>query len=60
MDAQEGKLPDEEVAFLRLIKSLAGKQVAMPEDEGRKVIRSGARELSIIEVTEELMRQLKK
>lgn len=60
MEAQEGKLPDEEVAFARLMKRLTGKQVSMPEQEGRKVIRPGEGELSIIEVTEELMRQLKK
>lgn len=60
MDAQEGKLPDEEVVFVRLMKRLTGKQVTMPEVEGRKVIRPDAREMSIVEVTEELIRQLKK
>lgn len=60
MDALEGKLPDEEVAFVRLMKRLTGRQVTMPEPEGRKVIRPDAGELSIVEITEELMRQLKK
>ena len=60
MDAQEGKVPDEEVVFARLMKRLTGKQVLMPENEGRKVIRPDAGEMSIVEVTKELMRQLKK
>lgn len=60
MDAQEGKLPDEDAAFARLMKRLTGKRVAMPEDESRKVIRPVSGELSIVEVTEELIRQLKK
>jgi hypothetical protein len=62
MDAQEGKLPDDdEVVFARLMKKLRGKQVTMPENDARKVIRPGSNGgLSIVEVTEELMRQLKK
>jgi len=60
MDAQEGRVPEEEVVFTRLMKRLTGKQVTMPENEARKVIRPGAGDLSIIEVTEELLRQLKK
>jgi hypothetical protein len=58
MEAQEGKVPDEEVVFAKLMKKLKGKQVTMPENDGRKVIRPGG-EMSIVEVTEELMRQLK-
>lgn len=60
MEAQEGKFPDEEVVFVRLMKKLTGKQITMPEIEGRKVIRPDARAMSIVEVTEELIRQLKK
>ena len=61
MDAQEGQLPDEEVVFARLMKRLTGKQVTMPENETRKVLRPGTPgERSIVDVTEELIRQLKK
>lgn len=60
MDAQEGKVPDEEILFAKLMKKLTGRQVTMPEDCSRKVIRPGTGEMSIVEVTEELMRQLKK
>jgi hypothetical protein len=60
MEAQEGKVPDEEVVYARLMKRLTGKYVTMPVDDGRKVIRPDAGERTIVEVTEELMRQLKK
>ena len=61
MDAQEGKLPDEEAVFERLMKRLTGKQVTMPENDARKVLRPGTLgDRSIVDVTEELIRQLKK
>ena len=62
MDAEESKVPDEEVVFAKLMKKLRGRQVAMPETVDRKVIRPGpgSGEMSIVEVTEELIRQLKK
>ena len=60
MEAQEGKVPDEEVVFAKLMKKLRGKQVTIPETDDRKVIRPGGGEMSIVEVTEELMRQLQK
>ncbi|HYD59985.1 MAG TPA: hypothetical protein VEC35_06505 [Noviherbaspirillum sp.] len=60
MDAQEGQVPNEEVVFAKLMKKLRGEQVTMPENDGRKVIRPDGREMSIVEVTEELMRQLKR
>lgn len=60
MEAQEGKVPDEEIEFAKLMKRLTGKQVTMPDNESRKVIRLGTGDKSIVEVTEELLRQLKK
>jgi len=61
MDVQEGQLPDDEAVFARLMKRLTGKQVNLPADEARKVIRPGMPDdRSIVEVTEELLRQLKK
>jgi len=61
MGVQEEQLPDEEAVFARLMKRLTGKPMTLPENEGRKLIQPRVQDgLSIVEVTEELMRQLKK
>ena len=60
MNEPEGKLPEEEVLFGKLMKKLTGRQVTMPDDSSRGVIRPGTVPHSIVEVTEELLRQLKK
>ena len=60
MNEPEGKLPDEEILFGKLMKKLTGRGVTMPEDGSRGVIRPDMKPQSIVEVTEELLRQLKK
>ncbi|RZI40872.1 hypothetical protein EGT07_21480 [Herbaspirillum sp. HC18] len=59
MNQPEGMLPGDDVLFGRLLKKLTELPAAMPGDADRKVLRP-AESLSIIEVTEELIRKLKK
>lgn len=59
MNKPVGKLPDDEILFGRLMKKLTELPAAMPDDTERKVLRP-SEPMSIIEVTEELIRKLKK
>jgi len=60
MDEQEGKIPDDDALFAKLMKRLTGRQIIMPDAAGQKVIRPDTESKSIVEVTEELMRRLNK